>query len=259
MVKGWHVWPSGVGSPGRIYLVQSYGDKVSQHASNPEYGSSHLEWNLVRCPDLSANASFVSMSSPSICAISTTMSSTRQSSYFVKGRTLAGGDSGLARFGLPMGTLSAALPPSCCASEFLRLLGEVNWVEAVGVPAVRTGALPGAVEEIVGKAFTGSEDFSSCRAVGFASDVGSRLRPNSAADRSIGTAATSSVGVDSVGEYCVPASMPTYRFGGGGQSEGEAVTAALLVPESEDDDLRRCSEPAAALADGDWWGEEVGA
>jgi len=31
------------------------------------------------------------------------------------------------------------------------------------------------------------------------------------------------------------------------------------VPESEEDDLRRCSDPGATLADGDWWGDEAGA
>ena len=81
--------------------------RVSQRASVKAYDPSYLEWNLVKCPDLSAKASFVSMSSQSILAISITISSTSQSSYFI-GRTFAGGESGLTRLGLPMEVPSVA-------------------------------------------------------------------------------------------------------------------------------------------------------
>lgn len=55
-------------------------------------------WNLVRCPDLIASASFVSMSSDSMFAMRTTMSSIAHSSYRT-GNTLGGAASGLTRLG----------------------------------------------------------------------------------------------------------------------------------------------------------------
>lgn len=61
-------------------------------------------WNRVRCPDLIARASFVSMSSESMFAMRTTMSSIAHSSYRT-GRTLGGAVSGLTRLGKA---------PECC-------------------------------------------------------------------------------------------------------------------------------------------------
>lgn len=64
----------------------------------PPRMDAYLEWNLVRLPDWSASASFVSMSSASMCATRTTMSSQLHSSYFW-GSTLTGAGAWRCRFG----------------------------------------------------------------------------------------------------------------------------------------------------------------
>lgn len=89
----------------------------------------HRLWNRVRCPDLIARASLVSISSANMFAMSTTTSSIAHSSYLT-GSTLGGGTSGLARFGKAPTTCPAveASPPDAPGpSEFRRLLGERGW------------------------------------------------------------------------------------------------------------------------------------
>lgn len=73
-----------------------------------------------------ARPSLVSISSDSMFAMSTTMSSTAQNSYRT-GRTLGGAISGFTRFGSPSAELEASSMTDPGPCEFRRLVGERGW------------------------------------------------------------------------------------------------------------------------------------
>lgn len=95
-----------------------------------------------------ARASLVSISSDSIFAISTTMSSMAHSSYRT-GRTFGGAVSGLGRLGSPCAELEASsiIDPGPC--EFRRLLGERGCgALSMGGSSTRVGVEGAATEAV---------------------------------------------------------------------------------------------------------------
>lgn len=163
--------------------------------------------------------SFVSISSLSMLAIRTTMSSTSHSSY-LRGRTLGGPWLGLARFG-ELGWLAATTESDGCADarswDLRRLPGDKGLVRgSPGFSGDMFGSGGGSVVAS-GHGSAGATDavvavFAGCDILGPAWDGDAARR---------GTVGSNG----SIGEYCVAASTPTYCFDNLACDEGDRSSA----------------------------------
>lgn len=169
-----------------------------------------------------AMASLVSISSPSILEIRTTISSTSHSSYF-RGNTLGGVCDGLDRLGvfgrLRVAAAAAEGPPmtsptGATSSSELRLLAGDSAVVAGREPSGRTGDILGS-GGAVGITDEGTEGWLGCvTGVAVAAAVVVAVVEVEGCDASGRTPCRSTAGLKgSMGEYWVAASTPTYCFG----------------------------------------------